>query len=422
METTHMSVGSPRRLPSTDIMKTPDDIAAMLRLHALGWGVRRIARELCISPNTVRSYVRAGGWRPFCTPDRPGALDAHAEWLRERFLRHRGNAVVVQEELRRERGVDVSLRTVERAVAPFRDELRAEALATVRFETPPGHQLQLDFGERLVDIAGARVRAHFLVATLGYSRRIFTAAYACERQAQWFDGLEAAFLHFGGVPAEVLCDNARALVAHHNPSTREVTFNETFRRFCQHWGTRPRACAPYRARTKGKDERAVQYVARNALAGRAFPSWEDLNAHLVRWTRETADVRVHGTTGQRPIDRFLQAERHALQPLRPVGFHRRRELFRRVQADGCVEVDTNQYSVPWLHIRKRVVVHIFDGKLLVFRDGGLIASHEARPPSRARVLDPAHATGLVRPPDKAPASSDLQRPLAAYEAVIGGPL
>lgn len=423
MQSEQTSVLSPRRLPSTDTMKTPDDIAAMRRLHALGWGVRRIAKELGVSPNTVRRHLRTGEWRPFNTPDRPSALEPHADWLRERFLRHRGNAAVVREELRTEHGIDVSLRTVERAVASLRDELRAAATATVRFETPPGHQLQVDFGERIVEVAGEPVRVHFLVATLGYSRRIFAVGFACQRQAQWLQGLEAAFEHFGGVPAEVLVDNARALVAHHDAATREVTFNETFRRFCEHWGTRPRACAPYRARTKGKDERAVQYVARNAIAGRSFTSWDALNAHFVRWSREIADVRIHGTTGDRPIDRFHRAEAAALRPLRVGAFLRARELFRRVQADGCVEVDTNHYSVPWTHIRKRVVVRILDGKTLVFRDGALVASHDTVPPSRARVIDRAHLVGVVRrDPAAVPSTSHLQRPLADYEAVAGGAL
>jgi transposase len=409
-------------LPSTDTMKTSDDVAAMLRLHALGWGVRRIARELGVSPNTVRRHLRAGAWSAYRTPDRPGRLDAHAAWLRERFLRHRGNAVVVHEELGRELGVRVSLRTVERACARHRDALRAEAAATVRFETPPGHQLQVDFGQRRVEIAGEHVPAHVCVMTLGYSRRIFAVAYACERQAQWLQGLEAAFGHFGGIPAELLVDNAKALVSHHDPKTREVTFNETFRRFCAHWGVRPRACAPYRARTKGKDERAVQYVGRNAIAGRSFRSWDDFNAHLVRWSREVADVRVHGTTGERPIDRFEHAERSALKPLSAGGFLRVRELFRRVHADGCVEIDTNHYSVPWRLIRKRVVVRILDGKTVVLRDGEVVARHEARPPSRARIIDPAHLEGLVRREEPAPSSGELARPLAAYEELAGGAL
>ena len=105
-----------------------------------------------------------------------------------------------------------SLRTIERAVAPLRQELQAEARASVRFETPPGQQLQIDFGEMRVPIGGEAVRVHLFVATLGYSRRPFVQAFRHERQSAWFDGLEGAFRHFGGMPQEVLLDNARALV------------------------------------------------------------------------------------------------------------------------------------------------------------------------------------------------------------------
>ena len=152
------------------------------------------------------------------------------------------------QELAAEKGIIVSLRTVERAVQPYRQELAAEARATVRFETPPGKQLQIDFGERLVEIGGSKVRAYLFVATLGYSRRHHIRAFRNERQESWFDGLESAFAKFGGVPEEVLFDNARALVVEHDPTTRTVVFNDAF---AKHWGFRPRACAPYRARTKG---------------------------------------------------------------------------------------------------------------------------------------------------------------------------
>ena len=157
---------------------------------------------------------------------------------------------MVRQELSRELGVEVSLRTVERACAPWRRELAAEARATVRFETAPGKQLQIDFGTRRIEIAGELQAVSLFVATLGYSRRCYVQAFGHERQSAWFAGMEGAFRHFDGVTDEVLLDNARALVEHHDPATREVRFNERLHAFAAYWGFRPRACAPYRARTK----------------------------------------------------------------------------------------------------------------------------------------------------------------------------
>lgn len=104
-------------------------------------------------------------------------------------------------------------------------------------------------------------------------------AFRHERQESWFDGLESAFVAFGGVPEEVLFDNARALVADHDAETRTVVFNTSLLAFARHWGFRPRACAPYRARTKGKTESGVGYVKRNDVAGRDLASWDAFEAH-----------------------------------------------------------------------------------------------------------------------------------------------
>src|SRR5580658_4642905 len=139
-----------------DEMRTPDEVAAMLRLGELGWGTRRIAAELGCSRNTVKRYIEAQGFTAYRKPRRARQLDGLEDWLFERLRQHRGNADVVRQDLERDLGLKVSLRTVERAVAPVRQELRAEARATVRFETPPGRQLQIDFGELRVSIGGER--------------------------------------------------------------------------------------------------------------------------------------------------------------------------------------------------------------------------------------------------------------------------
>jgi transposase len=183
-------------------MQTPEEVAAMLRLKALGWGIRRIARELGCSHMTVRRYVSEGGWLPYRGSGRPRALAGLEDWVAERFRRHVGNADVVRQELLAEKGIKLSLRTVEREVSPLRRELAAEARATLRFETPPGKQMQIDFGERWVLIGGDSVKVYLFVAMLGYSRRLYVRALCNERQESWCAGLEGAFRHFGGSTEE----------------------------------------------------------------------------------------------------------------------------------------------------------------------------------------------------------------------------
>jgi transposase len=412
-------------------MQTPDEVAAMLRLKALGWGVRRIAKELGCSHMTVRRYVADGGWAPHRGRGRPRALAGLEDWVAERFYRHAGNADVVRQELLAEKGIRLTLRTVEREVAPLRRELEAQARATIRFETPPGKQLQIDFGTTRVPIGGVAVRVHLFVATLGYSRRLYVRAFGNERQENWFAGLEGAFRRFDGVTEEVLFDNDRGLVTHHDPVTREVEFNARLRAFAKHWGFRPRACAPYRARTKGKDERGVGYVKRNAIAGRSFATWSAFEAHLDEWTREIADQRVHGTTGEVPVERFRRAEAGALRPLAGTPpFAPRREVVRKVQADCAIEVDGNAYSVPWRLIGETVRVTLAGEVLRVSHAGREVAVHRRCLGRCERVIDPRHFEGVagfraaaVRRVAEAVvgiAEPELLRPLIEYETAAGG--
>lgn len=405
----------------------------MLALQALGWGARSISRELGCSRNTVRSYLRRGAWRAMDVSRRGSVLEPHREWLAERLRRHRGNADVVRQDLAGELGIAVSLRTVQRAVEPLRRELRAEAVATVRYETAPGHQLQIDFGSTAVVVGEEPQRIHLFVATLGYSRRCYVAVFLHERQSAWLQGLEGAFRHFGGLPREVLVDNARALVDEHNVQTREVRFNDRFRAFCRYWGDiTPRACAPYRARTKGKDERGVGYVKRNAIAGHRFASLEELHAHLQRWLREVADTRVHGTTGEPPLVRF-EREANALKPLpAKAPFLQVRELTRRVHTDACIELDTNRYSVPWRLIGEAVTVVVAERQVRVLYAGQEVACHAQSPLRRASVIDRRHLVGIVgaqfagvswlprTPPPPPDIPAELLRPLEQYEAALGG--
>lgn len=408
------------------LVQQPEDVITLLALAKLGWGSKRIAREMGISRNTVRHYLRQKGWASYGKPKRRKILDGLEDWLKQRCLLHKGNAEVVRQELIQDRGVKVCLRTVERALQSFRNEITAQAKATVRFETSPGRQLQIDFGETWVVIGGEKVKVHLFVSTLGYSRRQYVWPFRHEQQSAWMQGIEGAFQYFGGIPTELLLDNPRALVVAHQMGKKAV-FNESFRAFAAYWGIHPVACAPYRARTKGKDERSVGYVKGNAIAGRSHASWSALEQHLLWWLREVADIRIHGTTGESPQDRFV-IESPALQPLngRPP-FFQIRELKRVVHNDACVEVDTNNYSVPWRLIGRRVSVQLIDGYVKVLHAGEEVALHIECSGFKQRCIDPSHLAGIVGASRSEHVEkvvclpqSDLLRPLTEYEAVVGG--
>lgn len=405
------------------VIQNPEEVQAMLLLASRGWGTKRLAREFGCSRNTVKRYVKQGKWQAYGGKGRVKKLDGLDDWLVESFKQHRGNADVVRQDIERVHGLKVSLRTVERAVERLRQDLRIEALATVRFETPPGKQMQIDFGERFVKIGGVATKVFLFVATLGHSRRIYAEAFLNERCCSWFAGMEGAFRHFGGTTAEVLLDNG-PLVKRHDRLTREVTFNERFLAFCKHWSIIPRACAPYRARTKGKDERGVGYVKNNAIAGREFDSMEGLNAHLVQWTREISDLRVHGTTGESPILRFERDEAKLLRPLDGrAPFVQLREVLRIVANDAFVDLDTNRYSVPWQLIGQNVLLTASDQRVTVVHQGKVIADHPQSFGHHQRIQDSSHFKGIFKSqPVETPAleKPELLRSLDVYEIAVGG--
>lgn len=411
----------PGGVTGVQAMLEAEAVTAIVRLGKLGWGAKRIAKELGVARNTVRRYLAAGEPIAYRQPGRTSVLSGHAAWLRERFLQHRGNCDVVRQILETELGIGTSLRTVERACRSYRQELEAAARATVRFETPPGEQMQIDFGQMRVAIGGEETRVFLFVATLGYSRRGFVCAFRPERQSAWLTGIEAAFAHFGGRVRSLLIDNAKPLVDSHDMKTREVRFNQRFAAFCRHWDVQVRACAPYRARTKGKTESGVGYVKHNAVAGHQFDTWAALEAHLVRWQREVSDTRIHGTTGEAPLARFA-LEREHLRPIEGIPpFLQVRELVRRVQAEGCVNVDGNAYSVPWRLIGEMVTVQISDRQLHIQHAGREVASHAQLSGSGGRSIDRSHLLGrsTIEPAVPVP-PCDLQRPLVEYEAITGG--
>jgi transposase len=396
-------------------MIEPEVVQQVRVLSARGWGFKSIANELGIARNTVRRYLRSGAAAQ--KQVRPSARrldeDARAE-ARQMFVGlAEGNAVVVRRELAR-RGVDASVRTVQRVVAGERRLQRVADVASVRFETAPGKQMQIDFGQKAVCIAGTAVKVHLLAAVLSYSRRVFVRAFLAERGDDWREGIADAFRHFGGVVQVVLGDNAKALVVDRDRETCTVRFHPAYLAFCRDWAVEPRACAPYRARTKGKVESGVKYVKRNALAGRRFDSFHSLEEHLRSWMLE-ADRRIHGTTFERPIDRFERDEAMALRTLPALPLpSRQQRITRRVANDAFIDVDTVRYSVPHRLVRDRVEVALGETEVRIFHGTELVAVHRRSLEPHARVLDVSHYSGLWRVPTIATSVESESGGLAAY--------
>lgn len=358
-----------------------------------GAPIAEIARRLDLDRKTVRRCLRQERWKSYERAARTDTLLAsHAEFLRERAPQVRYSAQVLFQELR-QKGYRGGYDTVRRFVQPLRSAEALAERASVRFETGPGDQSQVDWGTARVEFRHGKVKIHLFVLTLGYSRRGFMAPFLDERLPQFLDAHEQAFEHFGGHTREHLYDRPRTICAPDGEGG--VIWNPTFRSFAHYWGFEPRLCRAYRARTKGKVESGVKYVKRNFLVGRTFVDLDDVRDQWAEWNATISDVRIHGTTHQRPIERFAE-ERGHLEPRgsRP-GYRLEARFVRIVADDYLVSLDTNRYSVPFTLIGQTVEVERRGGTVRVHHRGRLVASHpELTGRHQIRVL-PEHGPGAV---------------------------
>jgi transposase len=376
--------------PAEEPMLRGDLVREILARKARGAGIKRIARELGVDRKTVKRWLKVGDWQPRRPQPRRRPLAPFTEFVARRGPEVGWNGVVLHRELGG-LGFSGGYQQVQRYLKPYRVQRKWAELATVRFETGPGEQAQVDYGQLRVWLGAQLATVHLFVLTLGYSRRLFTYAYHDEKLASLLDGHERAFRHFGGVTRGCRYDNPRTLVL--GRREHRVVWPPLFEDFARYYGFTPHACQPYRARTKGKVESGVKYVKHNALAGRRFNSWEELNGWLERWSLEIADVRLHGTTHERPVDRFAREQLTPLGSRPPYRYERVR--VRRVAHDALVAVGAARYSVPAEYVGTVVSVQESAEHYEFFHQEKLVARH----PKAARhsvVMEPAHYAGLLR--------------------------
>jgi len=366
--------------------------------RAAGQAIAAIARELDLDRKTVRSCLQQTAWTPY-RRDASGStlLDPERAWLVQRAPQVQHSARILFQELV-QRGWKGSYETVKLAVRPLRADARIAALTQRRFETGPGEQAQVDWGEITVRFAGVSTKIHIFVMTLGFCRRGYAEGFLHERMPNLLAAHENAFAHFGGRCESLLYDRMRTVVigsAVDGNGHRRAKLNTTFDAFARYWGFTPRLCQPYRAQTKGKVESGVKYVKRNFAPGRTFHDIDDFNAQLTTWQAEIADRRIHGTTHQPPIEQFA-AEAPALIPTAGQPSFLAAMVRDRVVADDwLITLAGHRYSVPYALIGRTVQV-IREGEQWVVRhQGQVVAQHAVLTDGAQWSVDPAHGPGAA---------------------------
>jgi transposase len=390
-------------------MLSKEDFAVIKALNVRGVYQKDIAEQLGVHPKTVSRALRRGAAPKPLRTRRGSKLDPYKPWVDRLLSEGVWNAVVILRELQAQ-GYPGSHTILRQYIAPKR-ALRA-GRQTVRFETPPGQQLQSDWGEMVTYIGGCERKVDFIVNELAYSRRFHFWCTDSQDAEHTYEGIIRSFEYFGGVTQEVLLDNQKTAVLAH-PHQGGARFQARFVDLAGHYGFTPRACRPYRARTKGKDERMVGYIKQHFFVRyRSFESWSHLNQLAEQWLKEEADQRVQGTVQEVVGERFAR-EAPVLQPLPAQRYDTAYRELRQVAWDGYIDVRGNRYSAPSELAGQLVTVRIgLDETLRIYAGDRLVATHTLQAAKQGWVTVADHHLQLWRETLRVE-----QRPLAVYEEV-----
>jgi transposase len=389
------------------IMLKKEDFAVIKALNEMGVYQKDIGEKVGVHPKTVSRALKRGSVPGKARQVKTSKLDPYKATIDQLLKEGVWNAVVILREIQTD-GYDGEISLVRKYIQPKR--VMRSSRATVRFETRPGQQMQSDWGEIVTQVGGKSVKVRFIVNELGYSRRFHFWCTTSLDAEHTYEGIIRSLEYFGGVTEEVLVDNQKSAVlqASNQGATR---FNERFLDLADQYGFTPRACRPYRARTKGKDERMVGYIKQHFFVRyRSFESWAHLNQLAERWLAEEADQRVQGTVKEVVAVRF--AREYPLLKSLPLQRYDTSYLeYRKAGWDGYIHVRGNRYSVPIQLAGQTLLLRIgLDDEIRVYHAEKLVAKHCLRSAEEGWATTPEHHAALWQ--------STLtveKRPLETYE-------
>jgi transposase len=405
------------------------EIVMILDLHRQGLSVSAIARQSGIDRKTVRKYIERGLEAPIYGPRKPRetVIDPFTAYLRDRVARYPG---LTGKRLFRELK-ELGYGGGYTVVTDFLRDVRpaaAEHGYEVRFETPPGEQAQVDFARFHVVFTDEPTTPRIVwlfSLVLGFSRLIWARFVLHQDLPTVLRCHASAFEALGGVPREILYDRMKTAVIGEGEAGG-IVYNRALVDLARHYGFHPKACQPYRAKTKGKVERPFRYIREDFFLARSFRNLDDLNAQLRHWLDTVANPRVHATT-RCVVNEAFAEERTALRPLPLAPFRSVLKLERRISREGMISVGGNFYSVPDATRRRVVEVHTLADEIRIFEDGGLIATHPVLDGRHKRHILTGHRITHGRPRRLRTKTEEIvlhgsgdrvvQRPLAFYDAV-----
>ena len=350
----------------------------------------QIAEELQLDPKTVEKWMDQPNFDRRKSPQRSSKLDAFKGPIVAMLQRHPYSAQQILQQLQPQgyAGGYTILKDYVRLVRPPRKP------AFLMLEFAAGECAQVDWGQYgSVQVGSTRRRLSFFVMVLCYSRMVYVEFSLSEAMDQFLTSHRHAFEFFGGTPQKIMIDNLKVGVVRH-PTGQKAQFNPHYMDFAAHYGFQPVACNVGKGNEKGRVENGVGYVKKNFLNGLQIPSFQALNPAAAQWRDTVANLRIHGETHQKPIERF-EKEKSLLKPLPVMPYDC--ALIQPADANRCCRVvlQTNRYSVPYLYASQRLTLKIYPDKLLLFHNEKLIATHARCYDRRQNISNPDHTKELL---------------------------